>query len=129
MKQIIPLGDNILLEEMEVEQKAGKIIIAGLADENSPRVGKVLDMGPGQMDLSGVHYLDPTEKVVKGDICLVSKHGDYRYSLNGKKYLIVRMANIIGRLEEEDGAGRGIDRVIGPAIDAGEAGGGESAGH
>lgn len=133
MRQLIPLGDNVLLEKLEIEQKKGSIIIAGMADENSLKVGKVVDMGPGQMDLSGLVMLDPGEKCAVGDICLVSKHGDYEYNLDGKKYLLVRMANIMGRIEEvgdefEGGdISRGAGYVTEPARGAGECGGGAKA--
>lgn len=122
MRQIIPLGDNILLERVEIEQKKGVILIAGMSDENSLRVGKVVDMGPGQMDLSGLVMLDPGDKCAVGDTCLVSKHGDYEYNLDGRKYLLVRMANIVGRIEEVVD-----DRELGKASCAGEGGSGMSA--
>lgn len=106
-------GDYVLLEKITIEQKSkgGLVICTGEDDDGkdtAPRIGRVVRFGEGQWDLSGSRWINPAFRVKEGDVVLITKMGDYEYSLCGKNYLITRVTNVIGTLTEEDLNGFGI---------------------
>ena len=85
-----PLADRVLVEPAEVEEKtAGGIIIPDSAKEK-PQEGKVIAVGNGRFE-NGV--LIPME-VKTHDRVLYSKYVGTEVTLEGKKYLIMKEADI-----------------------------------
>lgn len=83
---IKPIGDRILVEPAEAEEKTlGGIIIPDTAKEK-PQKGQVVAVGPGKKD-------EPmTIKV--GDKVLYGKYSGTELSINGKQYLIMKESDI-----------------------------------
>ena len=85
---IKPLADRVLVTPAEAEQKtAGGIIIPDTAKEK-PQKGTIVAVGPGKKD-------EPmTVKV--GDKVLYGKYSGSELKLDGKDFLIVREADLLG---------------------------------
>ena len=95
--KIKPLGDRIVVERIEQESKtAGGIIIPDNAKEK-PKQGKVLAVGAGNKDENGKRI--PVDVAV-GDIVLFTQWGGNEIKLDGKEYLVLKEADVIGIIEE-----------------------------
>lgn len=101
--KMLPLRDCVWLEEVDIQERSkGGILIAGRDKEEAGRIGRVLAFGSGCYDMSGLQFIDPSKLVNVGKYYLVSKTGDYSYPLHGKKYLLMKVANILAELTEEE---------------------------
>ncbi len=90
--KIRPLGDRVLVERIEEEEKtAGGIIIPDTAKEK-PQEGRVISVGKGKVRDDGkVTRLD----VSKGDRVLFGKYGGNDVTLDGTDYVILREDDIL----------------------------------
>jgi chaperonin GroES len=90
---IKPLGDRVLLEVLEAEEKTkGGIVLPDTAKEK-PQEGKVIAVGKGRVDKDG--KVQPLE-VKPGDRVLFSKYGGTEVTTKeGQEYLIVREEDIL----------------------------------
>ncbi len=87
---IKPLGDRVLVEPAEAEQKtAGGIIIPDTAKEK-PQKGTVIAVGPGKKD-------EPMF-LKEGDQVLYGKYSGTEISIDGTTYLIMKESDIYATL-------------------------------
>lgn len=84
--KIKPLGDRVLVEPAEAEERtAGGIIIPDTAKEK-PQKGKVVAVGPGKSD-------EPmTVKV--GDRVFYGKYSGTELAIDGDQYLVMKESDI-----------------------------------
>ncbi len=87
-----PLGDRVLVEPSEAEEKSpGGIILPESAQER-PAEGKVIAVGPGRL-------LDNGERqqisVSEGDTIIYKKFGGTEVSVDGKDYVLVEEDSIL----------------------------------
>lgn len=91
--KIKPLGDRLVVERIEQDEKtAGGIIIPDTAKEK-PKQGKVLAVGPGAKDESGKRI--PMD-VEAGDIVLFTQWAGNEIKMDGKEYLVLKESDVIG---------------------------------
>jgi chaperonin GroES len=91
-----PLGDRILVQRLEGEEKTkGGIIIPDTAKEK-PQEGKVIAVGKGKVTDDG--KLQPVE-VSPGDKVLFGKYSGSDIKLDGEEYVIIRQDDVLGVLE------------------------------
>jgi chaperonin GroES len=91
-----PLGDRVLIERVEEEEKTkGGIIIPDTAKEK-PQEGKVIAVGPGARDENG--KLIPLD-VKKGDRILFGKWSGTEVKIDGDDLLIMKESDVLGVLE------------------------------
>ena len=94
--KIKPLGDRILVEVLESEEKTrGGIILPDTAKEEKSE-GKVVATGPGKVLDSG--KVQPLE-VKKGDRVLFGKWGGDDLTVEGKKHKIIRESDVLAVYE------------------------------
>ena len=94
---IKPLGDRIVVERIESDEKtAGGIIIPDTAKEK-PQKAKVLACGEGARDEQGKRI--PMDVKV-GDIVLFTKWGGTEFKENGQEYLVLKESDVIGIVTE-----------------------------
>jgi len=88
---IKPLGDRVVLQKSEAEEKtASGIILAGSAKEQ-PVTAKVVAVGPGATE-DGKKV--PMEVKV-GDVIIYSKYAGTDVKLEGEEYIIVSQRDIL----------------------------------
>lgn len=93
---IRPLGDRVLVQRTEAEEKtAGGILLPDSAKEK-PKEGKIISLGDGKT-------LDNGEKskfsVKKGDRVLFTSYAGTEVKVGGNEYLIMREEDILGVIE------------------------------
>ncbi len=94
---IRPLGDRVLIQRVEAEEKtAGGILLPDSAKEK-PKEGKVISIGDGRV-------LDSGERskfsVKKGDRVLFTSYAGTEVKSVGQEYLIMREEDILGVIED-----------------------------
>ncbi|RSJ18327.1 10 kDa chaperonin [Streptococcus intermedius] len=90
-----PLGDRVVLEVEEKEQKVGGFVIAG-AGQDATKTAKVVAVGEGTRTLNG-ELVAPSVKA--GDTVLVESHVGTEVKDGEEKYLVVNEVNILAIVE------------------------------
>lgn len=93
-----PLGDRVVVEPLEQEEKTASGIILPETAKEKPQEGKVLAVGPGKLDESGNSRLPMDVKV--GDTVLFAKYAGTEIKLEDKKVLILRESDLMAIVEK-----------------------------
>jgi len=92
-----PLGARVLVKPLEAEEKSAGGIILPEAAQERPREGKVIAVGPGELNDDG----EPMGVGVrKGDIVIYTSYGGTEVKIDGQEYLIVNESDIIAVRED-----------------------------
>ncbi|KAB7665578.1 co-chaperone GroES [Bacillus sp. B1-b2] len=87
-----PLGDRIIIELVETEEKTASGIVLPDSAKEKPQEGKVLAVGTGRV-------LDNGERVALevsvDDLIIFSKYSGTEVKYEGKEYLILRESDIL----------------------------------
>jgi len=87
-----PLGDRVLVEPLEAEEKSAGGIYLPEAAQEAPREGKVVAVGSGRV-------LDNGERVPvsvkEGDIVVYTKYGGNEVRVGDKEYLIIDEGSLL----------------------------------
>mgnify|MGYP005838498223 FL=1 len=93
-----PLGDRVVVEPLEQEEKTASGIILPETAKERPQEGKVVAVGPGKLDESGKSRLPMDVKV--GDTVLFAKYAGTEIKLEDKKVLILRESDLMAIVEK-----------------------------
>ena len=86
-KQLVPLGDNVIVKPIETETTtASGIVIPDTASKEKPMRGEVIAVGPGKCDEKG--KCTPPQ-VKKGDTVIFTNYAPTEFKLNGIEYYIL----------------------------------------
>lgn len=95
--KVRPLGDKILVQVLEAEEKTkGGIILPDTAKEEKTE-GKVISVGSGKYMESG--KVQPLE-VKKGDRVIFGKYSGDEILIDGKKHKILKESEVLAIYEE-----------------------------
>lgn len=95
--KIRPLGDKVLVERMEAENKtAGGIVLPDTAKEK-PQRGKVISVGEGKLLDDGTRS---KMQVKKGDVVLFTSYAGSEFKVDGKEYLVMDETDILAIIEK-----------------------------
>jgi chaperonin GroES len=93
---IRPLGDRVVLEAIEREEKTASGIVLPETAKEKPQEGRVIAVGPGRLDDKGNRIaLD----VKEGDRVIFSKYAGTEVKYGEKEYLILRESDILAVIE------------------------------
>ena len=93
---IKPLGDRVVIKNVEAEETTKSGIILTAAAKEKPQMAEVLAVGPG-----GMVGDTKIEMVVKeGDHVLYSKYGAMEVKYDGEEYLIMRQNDILAIIKD-----------------------------
>ena len=88
-----PLGDRVVVEPAEGEEKTASGIVIPDTAKEKPQEGKVLAVGPGRYEEGKLIPLD----VKPGDTIIYSKYGGTEVKVGGKEYLILSERDILAK--------------------------------
>lgn len=89
---IKPLGDKIVVERLEAEEKtSGGIVLPDTAKEK-PKEGKVIAVGEGKLLENGKRA---KFQVKKGDRILFSSYAGTEVTVDGKEYLVMSEEDVL----------------------------------
>ena len=93
--KIKPLGDRVVIKNLEAEETTrGGIILTNAAKEK-PVMAEVLAVGPG----GNVDGKEITMHVKAGEKVIYSKYAGTEVKLDGEEYIIVRQSDILAVVE------------------------------
>lgn len=93
--KIKPLGDRVVIKNLEAEETTrGGIILTNAAKEK-PVMAEVLAVGPG----GNVDGKEITMNVQVGEKVIYSKYAGTEVKLDGEEYIIVRQSDILAIVE------------------------------
>ena len=92
-----PLGDRVVVEPIEKEERTPSGIILPETAKEKPQEGKVIAVGPGRLNDQGQRI--PLD-IKEGDRVIFAKYAGTEVKLNDKKYLILRESDIMAVVEE-----------------------------
>ncbi|MED3662575.1 co-chaperone GroES [Ureibacillus sp. FSL K6-8385] len=90
-----PLGDRVVIELIEVEEKTASGLVLPDSAKEKPQEGKVVAVGSGRVLDNGTR-VEPEVKV--GDTIIFSKYAGTEVKYEGKEYLILRESDILAVL-------------------------------
>lgn len=92
-----PLGDRILLKQLEADEKsAGGIILPEEAQE-APREGEVIAVGEGKLLEDGSRS---ELSVEVGDRVIFTKYGGNEIEVDGEEYVIVDENSLLAKRDD-----------------------------
>ena len=90
-----PLGDRVVIKNMEAEETTkGGIILTGAAKEK-PSMAEVVSVGPG----GNVDGKDIVMTVKVGDKVITSQYAGSKVTLENVEYIVVRQSDILAIVE------------------------------
>lgn len=94
-----PLGDRIVVQRVEAQEKSAGGIYLPDAAKNKPLKGKVMAVGPGKMMKDGSRK---GMQVKKGDLVLFTAWAgdEFRDTGNNKEILLMREEDILAVVDE-----------------------------
>lgn len=92
-----PLGDRVVVEPAEKEERTASGIILPETAKEKPQEGEILAVGPGRRDDDG--KLVPMD-VKKGDSVLYAKYAGTEVKIEDKKLLILKESDILAIVEK-----------------------------
>lgn len=87
-----PLGDRIVIEQVETEEKTASGIVLPDSAKEKPQEGKVIAVGTGRVLENGERV---APEVKEGDSVIFSKYAGTEVKYEGKEYLILRESDIL----------------------------------
>ncbi|BBW98301.1 MULTISPECIES: co-chaperone GroES [Geobacillus] len=87
-----PLGDRIVIEVVETEEKTASGIVLPDTAKEKPQEGRVVAVGAGRV-LDNGQRVAPEVEV--GDRIIFSKYAGTEVKYDGKEYLILRESDIL----------------------------------
>ena len=92
---IKPLGDRVLIKQVEAEEKTASGIFLTASAKEKPQVAEVVAVGPGGM----VDGKEVVMIVKAGDRVITSKYAGTEVKCDGVEYNIVRQSDILAIVE------------------------------
>lgn len=89
--KLVPLGDRVVLKQVEAEEKTKSGIILTSGAQEKPQEAIVLEVGPGTDEVK--------MEVKKDDKVIYSKYAGTEVKLDGETYMIVKQADILAIVE------------------------------
>lgn len=87
-----PLGDRIVIELIEAEEKTSSGIVLPDSAKEKPQEGKVIAVGTGRVLENGQRV---EVEVSEGDRIIFSKYAGTEVKSEGNEYLILRESDIL----------------------------------
>ena len=89
--KLIPLGDRVVLRQMEAEEKTKSGIILTSQAQEKPQEALVIAVGPGTEEVKMEVKVD--------DKVIYSKYAGTDVKLDGEEYIIVKQGDILAVVE------------------------------
>ena len=94
--KLIPLGDKVVLKQVEAEEATASGILLSTKTQEKPLEGIVVAVGPGGI----VDGKEVVMQVSVGQKVIYSKYAGTEVKLDGQEYIIVRQNDILAIVED-----------------------------
>ncbi|MEE1115054.1 MAG: co-chaperone GroES [Eubacterium sp.] len=89
--KLVPLGDRVVLKQVEAEEKTKSGIILTSQAQEKPQEAVVIAVGPGTDDVKMEVKVD--------DKVIYSKYAGTEVKLDGEEYIIVKQSDVLAIVE------------------------------
>lgn len=89
---IKPLGDRVVIELVETEEKTASGIVLPDSAKEKPQEGKIVAIGSGRVTENGERV---APEVANGDHIIFSKFAGTEVTYEGTEYLILRESDVL----------------------------------
>ncbi len=89
--KLTPLGDRVVLKQLEAETKTKSGIVLTTATQEKPQEAEVIAVGPGKVEDGKEVKMD----VAVGDQVIYSKYAGTNVKLEDEEYIIVKQDDIL----------------------------------
>lgn len=93
--KLVPLGDRIVLKQMEAEETTKSGIVLPGQNKEKPQQAEVIAVGPGGM----VDGKEIKMEVKVGDKVIYSKYAGTDVKLDNEEYIIVKQSDVLAIVE------------------------------
>ena len=93
--KLVPLGDRVVLKQLEAEEKTKSGIILAAQSQEKPQEAEVIEVGPGGM----IDGKEVTMQVKMGQKVIYSKYAGTEVKLDRQEYIIVKQNDILAVVE------------------------------
>ena len=93
--KLVPLGDRIVLKQLEAEETTKSGIVLPGQSKEKPQQAEVIAVGPGGM----VDGKEVKMEVKAGDKVIYSKYSGTEVEVDEEKYVIVKQNDILAVIE------------------------------
>lgn len=91
-----PLGDRIIIEPVEKEEKTASGIVLPDSAKEKPQEGRVVAVGSGRLTDKGERV---AMEVAEGNSVIFSKYAGTEVKYDGKEYLILREDDVLAVIQ------------------------------
>ncbi len=93
--KLVPLGDKVVLKQLEAEETTKSGIILASSAQEKPQEAEVIAVGPGGV----IDGKEVVMEVEAGDKVIYSKYAGTNVKLEGEEYIIVRQNDIVAKVQ------------------------------
>ena len=93
--KLVPLGDRVVLKQLEAEQTTKSGIVLPGQEKEKPQQAEVIAVGPGGV----VDGKEVKMEVKAGDKVIYSKYAGTEVKLEDEKFIIVKQSDILAVIE------------------------------
>ena len=93
--KLVPLGDRVVLKQMEAEETTKSGIILTSQSQEKPQQAEIIAVGPGGM----IDGKEITMQVKVGQKVVYSKYAGTEVKLEDEEYIIVKQSDILAVVE------------------------------
>lgn len=94
--KLVPLGDKVVIKQLEAEEKTKSGIILTTQSKEKPQEATVIAVGPGGL----VGDVDVKMVLKEGDRVVYSKYAGTEIKFEGETYIVIRQNDILAVVEE-----------------------------
>ncbi|MCR5215942.1 MAG: co-chaperone GroES [Lachnospiraceae bacterium] len=94
--KLVPLGDRVVLKQVEVEETTKSGIVLPGTTKEKPQQATVLAVGPG----GNIDGKEVTMHVKPGDEVIYQKYAGTEVKLDGEELVVVRQSDIVAIVEK-----------------------------
>lgn len=91
-----PLGDRLIIEPVEKEEKTASGIVLPDSAKEKPQEGRVVAVGSGRLTDKGERV---AMEVAEGNSVIFSKYAGTEVKYDGKEYLILREDDVLAVIQ------------------------------
>ena len=90
--KLVPLGDRVVLKQLEAEQTTKSGIVLPGQEKEKPQQAEVIAVGPGTEDVK--------MELAVGDMVIFSQYAGTEVKFEGEEYTIMAQKDILAKVEK-----------------------------
>ena len=94
--KLVPLGDKVVIKQLEAEEKTKGGIILTSQSQEKPQEAVVVAVGPG----GEVNGIDVKMVLKEGDKVIYSKYAGTEIKFENEAYIVLKQSEILAKIED-----------------------------